>query len=74
MTHPGQKRYIKFLEDCLTAGPQNLPFKPAVKRLLGLKFHGIPNFNNGTCRPFIDIYNVRLDEKVSFLFKFLDRT
>lgn len=62
VTHPGQIRYIYYMQDILKNGPTM--YMPKMKRLLGIRFHGIPNFNAGSCRPQIDIYNVRDNVKV----------
>lgn len=61
-THPGQVRYIKYLSDSLH---RNVPiFKPTVKRLLGIHFIGIPNYSNGSCRPSIEVINIRTEQVV----------
>lgn len=62
VTHPGQRRYLEYLEIILKNGPGM--FRPLMKKLLCVAFHGIPNISNNSCRPCIDIYNVRDDLKI----------
>jgi phosphatidylinositol-3,4,5-trisphosphate 3-phosphatase/dual-specificity protein phosphatase PTEN len=62
VTHPGQRRYIQYFQQILQQGYNN--FKPRMRRLRCIQFYGIPNINNGTCSPIIDIYNVRDDTKI----------
>lgn len=64
VTHPGQRRYVKYAEDIIKAGPTNFNFEPKPRRLVAMYFHGIPNYSNNSCRPQIDIYNVRDNKKV----------
>ena len=64
VTHPGQRRYVEYFQDILRAGPEHFEFNPKSRKLLAIIFYGIPNFNNGSCRPQVDIYNVRNNEKV----------
>lgn len=65
VTHPGQKRYVQYFEQILRSGPTNFEFEPRCRRLISIIFYGIPNYNNGSCRPQVDIFNVRDNRKVS---------
>lgn len=64
VTHPGQRRYVEYFEDVLKGGSKGFEFEPKCKKLLAIIFYGLPNFASGTCRPMVDIYNVRDDKKV----------
>ena len=65
VTHPGQVRYINYFETILRGGSKNFEFQPRCRKLISIVFHGIPNFNSNSCRPQVDIYNVRDDKKIS---------
>ena len=61
VTHPGQQRYLDYFLNGLEKGTTPLPRK---KRLLSISFFGIPTFSGKTCKPIIEIYDIRKDEKV----------
>lgn len=45
------------MEEILKHGPER--FKPRMKQLRSIQFYGTPNISNGTCKPQVDITNVR---------------
>ncbi len=65
VTHPGQRRYVEYFQEILRAGPLGYQFEPKPRRLVSMVFYGVPNFNNGSCKPVVEIYNVRNNEKVA---------
>ncbi|KAL4510579.1 hypothetical protein ABPG72_004733 [Tetrahymena utriculariae] len=55
VTQPSQKRYVKYFEQIIK-GP---PITPVLKYITSLTLVGIPIFSKHSCRPYIEIYNVK---------------
>lgn len=55
VTQPCQIRYVKYFEQILKGHVR----APTVKQLKSIEMHGIPNMKNKSCRPYLELVQVK---------------